>query len=77
MIDNIAKPSVRSDGTSEQPSQTPNSSSVNSSFASPVRGYNRQLVVPNAPKIERRRRIPLSQFSTTRRNIFYFAVNEE
>ena len=77
MIDNIAKPSVRSDGTSEQPSQTPNSSSVNSSFASPVRGYNRQLVVPNAPKIERRRRIPLSQFSTRRRHLFHFAINKE
>ena len=77
MIDNIAKPSVRSVGTSEQPSQTANSSSVNRTFSSPVRGYSRHLVVPNAPKIERRRCIPLSQFSITRRNIFYFAVNEE
>ena len=77
MIDNIAKPSIRSDDTSEQPSQTANSSSVNRTFSSPVRGYSRHLVVPNSPKIERRRRIPLSKFSTSRRNVFYFAVNEE
>ena len=77
MIDNIAKGSNRSDDTSQLPSQNSNSSMIHTTTASPVRDYNRMLVVPNAPKIERRRRIPASQFSAARRNIFYFAIHEE
>ena len=77
MIDNIAKASAMSGDTTPLPSQTTNSSRINTYATSPVRNYNKQLVVPNAPKCERRRRIPASQFSAARRNIFYFAFNEE
>ena len=77
MIDNIAKGSGRSDDTSQVPSQNANNIMNNTTTTSPVRAYNRMLVVPNAPKIERRRRIPTSQFSAARRNIFYFHIHEE
>ena len=77
MIDNIAKGSGRSDDTSEVPSQNSNNIMNNNTTTSPVRTYCRMLVVPNAPKIERRRRIPTSQFSAARRNIFYFHIHEE
>lgn len=77
MIDNIAKASIGSDGPSQLPCETSNTIRINTSTTSPVRVYDRQLVVPNAPKIERRRRLTASQFSTARRNIFYFMVNEE
>ena len=77
MIDNIAKVSNKSKGYSQQPRQTSNSNGVNTSAASPIREHNRNPVLPNAPKIERRRHIPASQYSTARRNIFIFLVNEE
>ena len=77
MIDNIAKGSGRSDDTFQVPSQNANNIMNNTTMTSPVRAYNRMLVVPNAPKIERRRRIPTSQFSAARRNIFYFHIHEE
>ena len=77
MIDNIAKGSSRSDETSQIPSQNLNTIENNNTATSPVRVYNRTLVVPNAPKIERRRRIPASQFSAARRNIFYYHIHEE
>ena len=77
MIDNIAKLSNKTDGVSKQPRQTSISNEVNTSATSPIREYNRNPVLPNAPKIERRRHIPASQYSTARRNIFIFLVNEE
>ena len=77
MINNVAKGSSRSDDTSQAPSENANNIMNNTTTTSPVRVYNRILVVPNAPKIERRRRIPTSQFSAARRNIFYFHIHEE
>ena len=77
MIDNIAKLTKKIDGDSQVPTQTPNSNGVNTSTTSPIREHNMNPVLPNAPKIERRRHIPASQYSTARRNIFIFLVNEE
>ena len=75
MIDNLATTSRRGHIISYDSAEAPNNNNYNSS---PVRHTNkRPLVVPNAPRISRRRVIPAPQLSAARRNIFYFIVNEE
>ena len=77
MIDNIAKSSISTDRASQQANKHIENSSAESSKTSPARVYDRHLVVPNAPKVERRRHVPASQFTGARRNIFLFLINEE
>ena len=62
--------------TSHHPEDNSLENSINPS-TTPVRPRKRALVIPNTPRISRRRIMNVRQFSTARRNIFYFVVNEE
>ena len=89
MIDNVATRSYKSYVNVIGPTSNPQPNSINSSTtdnvqtnvvntcATPARPSQMDLVVPNAPRISRRRTIPAPQLSAARRNIFYFIVNEE
>ena len=51
--------------------------SNNTPTTTPVRPSKRSLVIPNAPRISRKRTMTAPQLSAARRNIFIFLVNEE